>query len=40
MLRPVPRDVLKDYDDVVVLPQEGSIAKPGAILGAARVSLH
>jgi hypothetical protein len=40
MLRPVPREALKDYDGVVVLLQEGSIAKPGAILGAARVSLH
>jgi hypothetical protein len=37
MLRPVPRDALKDYG-VVVLLQDGSIAKPGAILGAARVS--
>ena len=40
MQRAVPRDALKDYDGVVVLLQEGSVAKPGAILGAARVSLH
>jgi hypothetical protein len=40
MLRPIPRDALKDYDGVVVLLQEGSIAKPSAILGAARISLH
>jgi len=30
----------KDYDSVVVLLQAGTIAKPGAILGAARTPLH
>ena len=37
--RAVPRETLKGYDGVVVLLQEGSVAKPGAILGAARVTL-
>jgi hypothetical protein len=38
--RAVPRETLKGYDGVVVLLQEGSVAKPGAILGAARVTLR
>ena len=37
---PVPRETLKGYDGVVVLLQEGSVAKPGAILGATRVTLR
>ena len=36
----MPRETLKGYDGVVVLLQEGSVAKPGAILGAARVTLR
>ena len=36
----VPAAALKGYDGVVVLLQEGSVAKPGAILGAARVALR
>ena len=40
MQRAVPRETLKGYDGVVVLLQEGSVAKPGAILGAARVTLR
>jgi hypothetical protein len=40
MQRAVPRETLKGYDGVVALLQEGSVAKPGAILGAARVTLH
>jgi len=38
--RTVPRETLKGYDGVVALVQEGSIAKPGAILGAARATLR
>ena len=36
----VPAAELKDYDGVVVLLQQGSPQKPGAILGAARAALH
>jgi hypothetical protein len=40
MQRALPRETLKGYDGVVVLLQEGSVSKPGAILGAARVTLR
>ena len=36
----VPAAELKDYDGVVVLLQQGSPQKPGAILGAARAALR
>jgi len=36
----VPAAELEDYDGVVVLLQQGSPQKPGAILGAARAALH
>jgi hypothetical protein len=36
----VPATALKGYDGVVVLLQEGSTDRPGAILGAARVTLR
>jgi hypothetical protein len=38
--RAVPKESLEGYDGVVVLLQEGSPAKPGAILGAARAALR
>ncbi len=40
MQRTVPAEALKGYDGVAVLLQQGSVAKPGAILGAARASLR
>jgi hypothetical protein len=40
MSQTVPADALKDYDGVAVLLQQGSVAKPGAILGAASASLR
>jgi hypothetical protein len=36
----VPEAALKGYDGVVVLLQQGSTEKPGAILGAARAALR
>jgi hypothetical protein len=36
----IPAAELKDYDGVVVLLQQGSPQKPGAILGAARAALR
>ncbi len=36
----IPADELKDYDGLVVLLQQGSTGKPGAILGAARAALR
>jgi hypothetical protein len=40
MSQTVPADALKDYDGVTVLLQQGSVAKPGAILGAASATLR
>jgi hypothetical protein len=40
MKQSVPAAALKGYDGVAVLLQQGSTAKPGAILGAARASLQ
>jgi hypothetical protein len=36
----IPAAKFKDYDGIVVLLQAGSLARPGAVLGAARTSLH
>jgi hypothetical protein len=36
----IPAAKFKDFDGLVVLLQAGSIARPGAVLGAARTSLH
>ena len=36
----ISADEFKDYDGVVVLLQQGSTGKPGAILGAARATLR
>jgi hypothetical protein len=36
----IPADKFKEFDGLVVLLQAGSIAKPGAVLGAARTSLR
>ncbi len=36
----VPTSALQEYDGAAVLVQQGSIERPGAILGAARATLH
>jgi hypothetical protein len=36
----IPASELKDYDGVVLILQEGSLKRPGAILGAARTALR
>src|SRR5262249_54073993 len=36
----IPANELKDYDGVVLILQEGSLKRPGAILGAARAALR
>jgi hypothetical protein len=36
----IPASELKDYDGVAVILQEGSLKRPGAILGAARTALR